>query len=391
MKRIVDVAIVGAGIVGLAFAWEAARRGKSVVVFDKSRKAEGASIRNFGMVWPIGQMPGTAYQTAIRSRGRWLELRDEASVAVAECGSLHAAYEPDENAVVQEFAAKAAAFGIACEYVPASGAARRFPNLNPDGLHGVLYSPTELVVDPRQAIDRLAMWLAETHDVQILFHTVATDITMPHVRTANGDIWTAERVFVCSGTDFETLFPKAFAESGIRRCKLQMMRTATQPNGWSLGPHLAGGLTLCHYQSFEVCDTLSKLRSRFAEELPDYVRYGIHVMASQNHFGEIVIGDSHEYDGEISPFDNTRIDDLILAYFNRMLHLPDPRIVARWHGIYAKHPTKILYVNEPQPNCHIVNAPGGAGMTMSFGFAANAWDTIAADRPFLSVERNHES
>ena len=43
-----DVAIVGAGIAGLSLAWHLSKAGKSVIVLDKSARAEGASVRNFG-------------------------------------------------------------------------------------------------------------------------------------------------------------------------------------------------------------------------------------------------------------------------------------------------------------------------------------------------------
>jgi FAD dependent oxidoreductase TIGR03364 len=368
-----DVAVVGAGIVGLAFAWAAARRGRSVVLFDRTPAPQGASVRNFGMIWPIGQVPGADYARALRSRARWLELRDTAGVWAAECGSVHAVYQPDEDAVLREFAERAPGLGVQCEYLSAAAALRRVPALNPRGLHGALYSPTELAVNPPDAVARLQRYLAEAYPVTLRLGVAVTHVEMPRVRAAGGETWRVGRAFVCSGTDFETLFPAEFATAGIRRCKLQMMRTGPQPGGWRVGPHLAGGLTLCHYRSFEVCSTLPALRARVAATMPDYVKYGIHVLVSQNDRGEVIIGDSHEYDADISPFDKAEIDALVLDYLRELLTLPDARIAARWNGVYAKHPTQPFVTAEPQPGCTIAVAPGGAGMTMSFGIADDWW------------------
>jgi FAD dependent oxidoreductase TIGR03364 len=374
MNRRADVAVVGGGIVGLAFAWEAARRGRSVVLFERGPRAEGASVRNFGMVWPIGQPPGTDHARALRSRNRWLELRDAAGVWVAECGSLHVAREADEDAVLREFAERAPPLGVDCAYLSAAEAARRFPAVNPAGLRGALHSPAELAVNPVEALARLPHFLAEQHGVTFRPDTVVVGIDMPRLRTAAGEEWHADRAFVCSGTDFRTLFPDVYAGLGLRRCKLQMMRTRPQPGGWRLGPHLAGGLTLCHYRSFELCPSLPLVRRRVAETMPEYARYGIHVMASQNDRGEVVIGDSHEYDGAVTPFDNPAIDELILAYLRALALLPDWSVAARWHGEYARHPDRPVTYAEPQPGCVITAAAGGAGMTLAFGLALDWWE-----------------
>ena len=60
--------MVGAGIVGLATALAAARRGLQVVVIDRDAQANGASVRNFGFVTVTGQERGSMWARARRSR-----------------------------------------------------------------------------------------------------------------------------------------------------------------------------------------------------------------------------------------------------------------------------------------------------------------------------------
>src|SRR6516165_8699411 len=152
MSAAYDVGVVGAGIVGLAHAYHLARRGLRVVVFERHRCAQGASVRNFGMIWPIGQPLGPLYQLARRSRELWLEVLAASGLWHRQCGSLHLAYHEDEAQVLREFVDAA---DRPCELWTPAQVAARFPMVVADGLKAGLWSPVELAVDPRQVIAEL--------------------------------------------------------------------------------------------------------------------------------------------------------------------------------------------------------------------------------------------
>ena len=363
-----DIAIIGAGIVGLAHALAAARRGYRTVLFERTPHAQGASIRNFGMIWPIGQSPGPIHQRALRTRQSWLELAPKANIWLAETGSLHLAYADDEFAVLSEFAALAPDLGYQVELLDQDAVLTRSQAVQASGLKGGLWSPSELCVDPRQAIAALPTYLEHEYGVSLRFSTPVHHIDLPRLHTPQ-EVWEVDRAIVCSGTDFESLYPDLFAQSGLTRCKLQMMRTVPQPDNWRLGPMLAAGLTLRHYAAFKRCRTLNTYTQRITAEHPEFDRWGIHVMASQNGRGEVIIGDSHEYGWTVDPFDKSEIDQLVLGYLQTFLSAPSLEIAQHWHGIYAKHPDQADFIAEPATGVKIVNGVSGAGMTTSFGLA----------------------
>lgn len=376
MTQSLDVAVVGAGIVGLAHAWSAAERGHRVTLLERGERACRASIRNFGMIWPIGQPAGELRDIALASRERWLRLAESAGVWLNPCGSIHLAHRDDERAVLEEFCERSPALGVDCRWLTAEEVLEKSPAANPERLLGGLFSPTELCVDPRATIRRLPHWLAERYGVRCEFGTLVTDIDSGRLCSSDGRRWDADRTIVCGGADLATLFPEVLRASGLELCKLQMMKTRPQADGWRVGPHLASGLTLRHYRNFEVCASLPALKRRIAEETPELDRCGIHVMASQNEAGELILGDSHEYGPEIEPFDKASIDDLILRELRRVIRLPDWSIVERWHGIYARHPALPWFEAEPLPNVHVCTGLGGAGMTMSLGVAERFWQRV---------------
>jgi FAD dependent oxidoreductase TIGR03364 len=376
-SRKVDVAIVGAGIIGLAHAYLAARSGRKVAVFERSPAAFGASIRNFGMIWPIGQPAGALHSTALRSREIWLELLRETRLPFLATGSLHVAYREDEAAVGREFSDKAAGLGYECAWLGSRETLERSRAVRAEGLLGALWSPTELTVDPRQVVGSLPKFLAEQYGVQFSFNAAVRKVETSTLE-AGVERCEADLIVVAAGDDFQTLFPEHFRSSGITRCKLQMMRSVVQPTGWSLGPSLAFGLTFKHYPTFQVCSGLAALRERIARETPELEKWGIHVMVSENPGGELTIGDSHEYGLAVDIFDKPAVNRLILDYAQRYLRVPTLEIRESWHGVYAKHSEHPYVVVTPVDGVRLVTVTSGIGMTMSFGIAEQTLRESAA-------------
>jgi len=371
-----DVAVVGGGIVGLAHAWTAASRGHSVVLFERRALSSGASVRNFGMVWPIGQAAGENHQLALRSREIWLHILGAACLRYKPTGSLHVAYRPDEYNIIREFAEIGPPLGYECTLLSPEQVAVKSPAVHARGLLGGLWSPVELTVDPRVVLAKLPAFLQERRGVTLRYGTAVRGVSGGIVITAGDETWKVGQVLVCSGDDFETLFPIELRASGMTRCKLQMMRTVPQPGGFALGPSLAAGLTLRFYPAFEACSTLPALRQRIAEESPEYDKWGIHVLVSETEAGEITLGDSHEYSFDVDIFDKSEIDDLVFNYARTFLSIPSFDIVQRWHGVYAKHPVLPWVALSPEPRVKVVTGTGGSGMTLSFGIAEKTCDHL---------------
>lgn len=366
--RTAQIAVVGGGIIGLAFAYAHARRGRKVVLFERTDFAVGASVRNFGLLWPVGQPFGPAHDRAMLSRQIWLEVIKKTGLWHAPDGSLHLAYARDEFAVLEEYIQSAGQEKFGRELLNAQAVREKNSIVRMDGLIGALWSPTEINIDPREAVRKIPGMLRTAHGVELQFGVTVRQIDLPRVMTTAGE-WQVDQAIICSGADFETLYPEIFAHSGLTRCKLQMLRTAAQPQGWHLGPSLCAGLTLAHYDCFKKCASLVPLKERFAREMPFYVENGIHLLLSETALGELTIGDSHHYGLTLEPFDRDDIDRAILNYLGTFAAGPNFEIAERWHGIYPKLPGKTEFMANPAPGVQVVTGLSGAGMTFSFGLA----------------------
>jgi D-hydroxyproline dehydrogenase subunit beta len=371
------VVIIGAGIIGQAHALTALEAGWSVTLLERDGRPLGASVRNFGTLWPIGCTFGPEREQALFGVRRWKEFAEQAGFWLSPKGSLSLAYREEAWAVLQEFTARGASQEEFALLEPAE-IRRRFPAANPKGLRGGLHSPVETVVHPPSAIAALARLVGKRGGV-VHFATPVVEVMEDAVVTSDGRRFEFDQLVIAAGDEMRLLFPAELAAAQLTRCRLQMMRTVPQPAEFELGAVLVSDLTLCHYPAFRDCPSVAQLRARIERELPLHRQWGVHVIAAQHSDGSLVLGDSHEYAPDFDPDSRADVDELILDALQKFVTVPDLRIAARWHGVYLKSTIgQMQVVLRPRKRVTMVTAMGGLGMTLSWGLArqiVDGWST----------------
>lgn len=364
-SRSFDIAVVGAGICGLAHALAAARKGKRVVVIDRDAQANGASVRNFGFITVTGQQEGECWNRALRSRDIWAELSEKAGIPILQRGLLTIARRPEARLVLEEFLATE--MGRDCKLVEPSALSAYGEGLNGAAFAGALYSPHEVRVESREAIPLLAAYLEEQLGVTFLRQTVVHTAAPPRLDTSRGLI-EAETIVVCPGDDFHTLHPERIAAYGLTRCKLHMMRARPAHYDEKLPPVMSD-LGLVRYLGYAERPAAAALRRRLEAEQGDQLANGIHLIVVRSADGSLVIGDSHHYAETPDPFAPESVDRLILDEYAEVFAGPLPEVSERWIGTYASAPDRLMLIDCPCDALRIVLITSGTGASTAFAIA----------------------
>ncbi|HTW12469.1 MAG TPA: TIGR03364 family FAD-dependent oxidoreductase [Solirubrobacteraceae bacterium] len=372
-----DVCVLGAGIVGLAHAHEARRRGCSVVVLDRDQRAVGASVRNFGHLFFTSVADGPAFDCAMRSRERWLELGRRAGIFMEDAGSVIVARAQDELALLEAVAAK-----------PERGArmltAAQVGELAPiptDTLVGGFHGTRDLRADPRGAVAGLARLLEDDPQARIVWRTHVHDVE-PGVVHGRELTVHAPTIIVCPGPDYRSLPPSLHPGlEPLTLCQLQMLLVAP-PHARTYRAALATGLSLIRYPAFAQLEAAAALRARLEREQGELLEHGVHLLITQLPDGDLVIGDTHTYGDTLAPFGEERLYTLLLEQARQLLGA-ELEVRQRWHGIY---PTALghglpFLVTAPMPGVRVVQNVSGIGMTLSFGQAPLVLDEALATTP----------
>lgn len=372
MKKF-DVVVVGAGMLGIAHAWAAAKRGLSVAVIERSRQAHGATIRNFGQVIVTGQAPGMMLSHARQARELWLDLASRAGFHVRANGALVLARDAGEADVLDEFArTRLQQEGYRAELLSGREVAKLY-----DGqlAHhcAALRGLDDLQIYSREALPAITRYLAESLGVEFVTGTLARAVEQGQVATTAGD-FAGAHVFVCPGHDYLTLLPEQFAPLNLEVTRLQMLRAAFETRPMALDRPLLTGLSCVHYGAFSDLPSAQALRAQIQARTPMLLENGIHLLISPTPYGELIIGDSHRYGQDAFPFNDEAVDNAMLDLASQALGAR-LRVLERWQGVYGTHGPAPFSVMPVDAATTVAVMHSGVGMTVGLAIGER---TVAA-------------
>lgn len=368
-----DLIVVGAGILGLSAAIQAQEKGLKVCIFEKNAQPVGATRRNFGMV-------GTSTLThpeqqwrkyALETRSFYQRIQAETDISFAQRQGMYLANTALEWQVLNEFAERANNYQIPVHLRSHDELVTQFSYLNPSQqFQGGLVFEEDYSVEPHVVGQRLLAY-AESKGVEIYTNACVVQTQYQRescrVSLANGVTYRANKVLICHGEVIDVLYPDLLQSLNLKRCGLQM--ALTQPFQQKLNASLYSGLSISRYPAFEICPSHAELVK--ASQQGFIKEFGIHILIKQNEFGELIVGDSHEYHSidEAPQFEQREeINEFIQAYCHEKLGLTLPPIQKRWNGYYLTHEHELACITEAEKNIFLVSAIAGKGMTTGAGF-----------------------
>ena len=151
-----DAAIAGGGLIGAAIAWELARAGLHVAVFDRAEPGREASWASAGILSPAPENPAMLPLvplglTSLRLYPEWIAKLEAATglpTGYRTNGTLEVLLDPDTAEALPAVVARHRSLGLACELLSPAEARKLEPALG-EAVHAAALRPEEASVDPR--------------------------------------------------------------------------------------------------------------------------------------------------------------------------------------------------------------------------------------------------
>ncbi|MNQ83068.1 FAD dependent oxidoreductase [compost metagenome] len=218
----------------------------------------------------------------------------------------------------------------------------------------------------REAIPALIAYLQKELAVEFHFSTLVREVEPGRVFTTTGT-FTGKQVVVCSGHDYQTLLAEPLAQLQPQICRLQMLR-ARPKFVLDLQHALLTGLSCVHYGAFADLPEAKALAAQIQAQSPHLQAHGIHLLISPTPHGELIIGDSHDYSQDASPFNAEQVDEWMIALAEQALG-GRIKVVERWQGVYG--------ARGPGPFSLLQVAPGLSAVLMHTGVGMSVGPALA--------------
>jgi len=370
-----DIIIIGGGILGTFHAYHALEKGQKVALLEKNSHPKGSTVQNFGQIVPSGL--DTKWQAYGRkSLEIYKSIHEKFDITVRQNGSVYLASDAEEMSLLEELAVINRSNDYSSHLLTAAECCSRYPGLRSDYCMGGLFFPEEITLEPRTAIHRIREYLMEQKGLHYFPKTlaIAAETSGEHCRVAaaDGRVFYGEQVVICSGYEFQTLFPEIFTQSDLEAVKLQMILLEKQPTQVIPGSVLTG-LSIRRYESFRECPSYSAIKQKESNNSLAK-KWGVHILFKQAADGSVILGDSHEYADAaaadtLGPQINEEINLFMLNEAAKIFQLQNWNIRETWSGMYAQSKTGDLFRHTIDDRIHIVTGIGGKGMTATPGLA----------------------
>jgi glycine/D-amino acid oxidase-like deaminating enzyme len=396
LPGVVDVAVIGGGIVGCSAAYFLAREGLRVAVFEKGRIAGEQSGRNWGWVRQQGRSP-VELPLMMRSLRLWLELREEwGDIGFRQGGSLYLAEDAAQLAGLEAWLSVAREHGLDTRILGGQALAAV---LRTDGRRwsGALYTASDARAEPSRAAPAIAR-AAQRRGAQIFSHCAVRGVDraggrVQGVITEQGRV--AASMVVCAGGAWTGRFCRSMDIDFPQMTVLgTVARTAPAReilDGEAWCPAIAirrradGGYTVAHGGSF--LHSLSPDSFRYARKFwPAFLQGhdSIRVRLGAS-FCEALRLPSTWAMNEVSPFERQRMlhpepEKQVLGQMRAALERYFPEIapaafVETWGGVIEASPDVLPVISQVEGHAGFLVASGFSGH--GFGIGPGAGRLIA--------------
>ena len=173
------VVVIGGGVGGCSIAYHLAKMGwTDVVLLERGELTCGSTWHSAGLV---GQLRSDFNLTRMMkySTELYRTLKEETGIDTGwrEVGGLRLASSPERMVELKRQVGFARSFGMPLELIDAEQAHRMWPLMNPQGVLGAVYTPTDGSIDPTGLTNALAAG-AKKHGARLFTETTVSGIVM---------------------------------------------------------------------------------------------------------------------------------------------------------------------------------------------------------------------